>query len=449
VFVDEAKIHLRAGDGGAGVAAFRRIRGRPRGKPEGGSGGRGGDVVFLADSGVATLLGYKRRPHRKADSGTHGSGDLRHGRGGEDLILKVPVGTVVRDEAGTMLADLARPGQQLIVLEGGRGGKGNAALVSPAHVAPSFAEQGEYGREAWVTLELKLLADAAIIGLPNSGKSTLISRVSAARPKIADYPFTTLEPNLGVVSLGDREIVVADIPGLIEGAADGKGLGHAFLRHAERARALLVLLDPSPLQEEDVATQLQILRRELRRHSPDLAARPIVVAVSKADLPGASEAAADLELEHGDHIHVLSAVTGTGVDAVMYAVAAAVDLADREAPEREGFILHRPVPPGFEVGRDDDMWVGPPEPSPVTRCASVTSSSSSRTRRCRRRTSEKTVCCGPPGRGESGLVEPDRKRRPRREGNRDGRRSNRRTQIIGNPGRAGDLRGGRCGPSIP
>jgi len=357
VFVDEAKIQVRAGDGGAGVASFRRTRGRPRGKPEGGSGGRGGSVVVVADAGIATLLGYKRNPHRKAAAGTHGSGDLRHGRNGEDLILEVPVGTVVRDESGTTLADLARAGQQFTLLEGGRGGKGNAALVSPAHVAPSFAEQGEYGPEVWITLELKLLADAAIIGLPNAGKSTLISRVSAARPKIADYPFTTIEPNLGVVSLDGREFVVADIPGLIEGAADGKGLGHAFLRHAERARALLILLDPSPLQEQDIATQLHILRRELDRHSPDLAARPVVVAVSKADLPGADEEAAGLESRLDERVYLFSAVTGAGVDAVMHAVADAVDLADREAPEREGFILHRPVPPGFEVGREDDMWV--------------------------------------------------------------------------------------------
>ncbi|MBU1493861.1 MAG: GTPase ObgE [Actinobacteria bacterium] len=357
MFVDEAKIHVRAGDGGAGVASFRRLRGKPRGKPEGGSGGRGGNVVLLADAAVATLLGYKRRPHRKAASGTHGSGDLRHGRDGEDLILRVPVGTVVRDEAGTMLADLARPGQQIVVLEGGRGGKGNAALVSPARIAPSFAEQGEYGHEAWVTLELKLLADAAIIGFPNAGKSTLIARVSAARPKIADYPFTTLEPHLGVVSMDDREFVIADIPGLIEGAADGKGLGHAFLRHAERARALLILLDPSPLQEDDPATQLQILRRELQRHSPDLAARPTVVAVSKADLPGAAEAASGLEQDLGDRILLFSAVTGAGVNAVMYAVAEAVDLAERDAPDREGFILHRPVPPGFEIVREEGMWV--------------------------------------------------------------------------------------------
>lgn len=357
MFVDEAKIHVRAGDGGAGVASFRRLRGKPRGKPEGGSGGRGGDVIVRADPAVATLLDYKRRPHRKAGSGTHGSGDLRHGKRGDDLVLAVPVGTVIRDEQGTMLADLARPGQEITLLDGGKGGKGNAALVGPDRVAPTFAEQGEYGAEAWVTLELKLVADAAIIGLPNAGKSTLISRVSAARPKIADYPFTTLEPNLGVVALGGREFVVADIPGLIEGAAEGKGLGHAFLRHAERARALLILADPSPLQEETVVAQVRILRDELRRHSPALAARPTVVAVSKGDLPGADEAAATLRERLDERVLLFSAVTGAGVDTLMHALADAVDLAERDAPEREGFILHRPVPPGFAVAREGEVWV--------------------------------------------------------------------------------------------
>jgi GTP-binding protein len=353
VFVDEARIHARAGDGGAGVVSFKRTRGKPRGKPEGGNGGSGGDVIAEASPSVATLLDFKRKPHRRAGSGTHGSGDLRHGRGGEDLVIRVPVGTVVRDDAGTVIADLAGAGQQITLLEGGRGGRGNAAFVGRRHLAPSFAEQGEYGDEAWFSLELKLMADAAIIGFPNAGKSTLISRVSAARPKIADYPFTTLEPNLGVVVVADREFVLADIPGLIEGAADGKGLGHAFLRHAERARALLILLDPSPLQEMTVAEQHRVLLGELSRHSPELAARPKVVAVTKADLPDAEQGA----LEVGGEVHVISAVTGSGIDGVMHAVADAVDRAERAAPERAGYVLHRPVPPTFEIHREDDRWV--------------------------------------------------------------------------------------------
>ncbi len=274
MFVDRVHIEVKAGDGGAGVASFLRQKGRPRGKPTGGSGGRGGDVVLVADPDVASLLDYTRHPHWAAGSGTHGEGDLRHGRRGADRELPVPLGTVVRDPAGTVLADLVDPGQRVTVARGGRGGKGNAAFVGRAHRAPSYAEQGEYGEEAALTLELRLLADAALIGFPNAGKSTLISRLSAARPKVADYPFTTLEPHLGVVEIGDRQFVLADIPGLVEGAADGRGLGHEFLRHTERARVLVVLLDPTALQVEDVATQLGVLRNELARHSPELARRP-------------------------------------------------------------------------------------------------------------------------------------------------------------------------------
>jgi len=356
VFVDEVVVHLRAGDGGAGVVSFHRERGRPRGRPEGGSGGAGGDVVIEADPAVSTLLDHRRRPHRRAGSGTHGQGDLRHGRRGDDLVVGVPPGTLVRDAAGTLLADLARPGQRVTVLTGGRAGRGNAALAGPQHLAPDFAEQGEYGAEADFTLELKLVADAAIVGFPNAGKSTLIARVSAARPKIADYPFTTLEPNLGVVEIDDRQIVLADIPGLIEGASEGKGLGHRFLRHTERARALVVLLDPSPLQEHPVAEQLGILRDELARHDPALAARPQVVVVSKADLAEASAAVQALAAA-GIEAHSMSAVTGEGVDRVMYAVADAVGRSERDHPEGEGFVLYRPGPPGFEIHRDGERWV--------------------------------------------------------------------------------------------
>jgi GTP-binding protein len=313
-------------------------------------------VIIEADPAVSTLLDHRRRPHRRAGSGTHGQGDLRHGRRGDDLVVGVPPGTLVRDAAGTLLADLARPGQRVTVLTGGRAGRGNAALAGPQHLAPDFAEQGEYGAEADFTLELKLVADAAIIGFPNAGKSTLIARVSAARPKIADYPFTTLEPNLGVVEIDDRQFVLADIPGLIEGASEGKGLGHRFLRHTERARALVVLLDPSPLQENSVAEQLGILRDELARHDAALAARPQVVVVSKADLAEAATALESLVAAGVDAVS-MSAVTGEGVDRVMYAVADAVGRSEREQPEGEGFVLYRPGPPGFEIHRDGDRWV--------------------------------------------------------------------------------------------
>jgi GTP-binding protein len=357
MFVDEARVWVRAGDGGAGVASFHKERGKPRGRPEGGSGGAGGDVIVVADRREATLLDYRRHPHRRAGDGTHGQGGAQHGKRGSDLLLPVPLGTVVRDAAGTILADLTAPGARVVLLEGGRGGRGNAALAGPRHVAPTFAEQGEYGEEAEFVFELKLLADAAIIGFPNAGKSTLISRVSAARPKVADYPFTTLEPHLGVVEVDGRQFVLADIPGLVEGAASGRGLGHAFLRHAERARALLLLLDPSPLQEAPVTRQHGVLVDELQRHDPALAARPRLVAVSKADLPGAEEAAAALEAALGRTVFRVSAITGAGLPALLHAVADLVELAVREAPDRPGYLLHRPAPPGFAVHREGERWV--------------------------------------------------------------------------------------------
>lgn len=356
MFVDEVLVHLRAGDGGAGVAAFKRQKGKPRGRPEGGSGGKGGDIIVEANDRISTLLDFQRRPHRRAGNGTHASGDLQNGRAGEDLVLEVPPGTIVREVDGTVIADLAQPGQRVTVLEGGRGGKGNAALVSRAHVAPGFAEQGEYGETQDVVFELKLIADAALIGFPNAGKSTLISRVSAARPKIADYPFTTLEPNLGVVEVGDRRFVLADIPGLIEGAAEGKGLGHEFLRHAERARALVVLLDPSPLQERGCLEQLAILRGELAAHSEELAAREEIVVVSKADL-GDEGAVVERLRAIGVEPFVISSVTGYGLQPMLHAIADVVERAVRDAPEGEGFLLHRPVPVGFEIRREGEVWV--------------------------------------------------------------------------------------------
>ena len=357
MFVDRVRIRVKGGDGGAGVASFHRQKNRPRGKPNGGSGGHGGDVHVAADSSVATLLSYARQPHWSAESGTHGEGDFRHGRVGPDLTLGVPPGTLVRDENGTLLADLVEDGQRIRVVEGGRGGRGNAALVTPARRAPTYAEQGEYGSAAWITLELKLIADAALIGYPNAGKSTLISRVSAARPKIADYPFTTLEPNLGVVEVGDRQFVLADIPGLIEGAAEGKGLGHEFLRHTERARVLVVLLDPTSLQEDPVATQLDVLLHELEAHSPDLAARPRVVAVNKVDAAPDRESLEAWASAQSPEVQLVSAVTGEGISTLVHAVADAVGLAERESPDGEGFVLHRPLPPSFSVRRKGDEWL--------------------------------------------------------------------------------------------
>ncbi len=354
MFVDRTQVHARAGNGGAGVAAFVRARGRPQGKPVGGNGGDGGSIYFEADEHVGTLLSYRRRPHTKAQSGTHGTGDFQSGRNGEDLVLSVPPGTTIYDEEGTMVADLVEPGQRVMAIRGGRGGRGNAAFVSPRLKAPSICEQGEYGAEETFTLELKLMADAALVGFPNAGKSTFISRVSAAKPKIADYPFTTLEPNLGVVSVDDHEFVLADIPGLIEGAAEGKGLGHEFLRHVERAQVLVVLLDPAITATEPVASQRDILLRELGDFSPALLDRPRVVAITKADMAEAVDAARELDDEH---VHLISSVTGDGVRELLYEIAGKVDEAERARPEREGYVLHRPVRPQFEVSRTAGAWV--------------------------------------------------------------------------------------------
>ncbi|NNC73877.1 MAG: GTPase ObgE [Acidimicrobiia bacterium] len=350
VFVDRVRLTARGGAGGAGVASFRKQRGKPRGRPEGGSGGGGGDVILEASDSLSTLLHVARHPVQAAGDGTHGEGDLRHGARGADLMIPVPLGTVITDAAGTMLADLVESGQRITLASGGRGGRGNAAFVNERRRAPSFAEQGEFGTEAEVWLELKLVADAALIGFPNAGKSTLISAVSAARPKVADYPFTTLEPHLGMVEVNDRVFVLADIPGLIEGAAEGKGLGHEFLRHAERARVLVVLLDPSPLQEMSPLEQHRVLIGELEQHSPELADRPRLVAVNKADLAGASSPAPDGALS-------ISAITGDGTIDLMHAIADAVEGQRRDAPERPGFILHRPIPAAFSVESDGDTWV--------------------------------------------------------------------------------------------
>jgi GTP-binding protein len=350
VFVDRVRVSLRAGNGGAGVAAFARAKGRPKGKPTGGNGGAGGSVILRADRSVASLLRYQRNPHHAAGNGTHGEGDLRHGKDGQDLVLQVPLGTVVLNDSGTLVADLVDHRQEVVAVTGGRGGLGNAAFVGPAHRAPALAEQGEYGEEEWFTLEVKLLADAALIGFPNAGKSTFISRVSAAKPKIADYPFTTLEPNLGVVSFEGREFVLADIPGLIEGAAEGRGLGHEFLRHTERARVLVILLDPAETQMETPSRQLEVLRREIERYSPELAARPTLVVMSKADLPGATEMARSLEAMP------VSALTGAGVAEVLHAIADLIEEAERAAPARKGYVLQRPLGETFTVSREGEAW---------------------------------------------------------------------------------------------
>ena len=347
-FVDECNLNVRGGDGGAGAVSFRREAFVPKGGPDGGDGGNGGDVWLVADHNVASLLAFRDHPHRRAANGAHGSGKQRHGASGADLEVHVPEGTVVYDFDGNLLADLTRHGDRFLAARGGQGGKGNARFLSNRRRAPAFAEQGEVGEERWLRLELKLLADVAIIGFPNVGKSTLISRVSAAKPKIADYPFTTLEPNLGVVRMDDDfEMVLADIPGLIEGAAEGRGLGHRFLRHVERARVLLVLLDLAMLDGTSPDEQLEVLLRELGAYKPDLLERPRVVAGSRADI------AAPEVVDAFDGI-VISAVTGRGLPQLLGALAKEVRAAREAAVHDDGFVVHRPASEGVRVERVAD-----------------------------------------------------------------------------------------------
>lgn len=365
IFVDEAQLHLKAGNGGAGCVSFRREPFVPRGGPEGGNGGKGGDVWLVADRNVASLLGFRDHPHRAAEHGTHGKGKALHGRNGEDLVVPVPVGTIVKSlDTGEILADLATEGHRWCAANGGRGGRGNGSFLSNKRRAPAFAEQGEVGEEFWFDLELKLMADVALVGFPNAGKSTLISTVSAAKPKIAAYPFTTLEPHLGVVRIerfgtpldprGNFEFVMADIPGLIEGASEGKGLGFQFLRHVERARALLVLLDLSavdiggPTPQE----QLDVLLHELGNYKPELLERPRLVVGTKLDaVDGGQEFA---ELLDGCPEICVSAVAGLGVREMLHALAPLVAQARSEQPTPETFVVHKPEEEGVRILRNDD-----------------------------------------------------------------------------------------------
>ena len=390
-FVDECNLNVRAGDGGAGCVAFRREARVARGGPAGGDGGRGGDIWLVADRNVASLLSFRDHPHRRAGDGRHGSGNKRHGARGTDLEVPVPVGTVVRHhETGEPLADLCGHGDRWLAARAGEGGRGNARFLTNRRRAPAFAEQGERGEGRWLRLELKLLADAAIVGLPNVGKSTFISRVSAAKPKIADYPFTTLEPNLGVVRTDDTEMVLADVPGLVSGASEGRGLGHRFLRHIERARVLLIMLDLAPGAAPPPAEQQTVLLTELERYRPDLLDRPRLVVGSRADLvPGVGReelqaaetgSASGCEARRADETSGgsgggarrvdettggggfgglrVSSVTGMGVPEVTGELARMVTAARAAEPAAAGAVVHRPEVKEIGVSRGDDgSWV--------------------------------------------------------------------------------------------
>ena len=343
-FVDEAQLNIRGGDGGAGCISFRRESHTPKGGPDGGDGGSGGDIWLQADRNVASLLSFRDHPHRRAPSGTHGSGNQRHGAAGADLTVYVPEGTTVRThDSGDVFADLINHGDRWLAARGGRGGRGNTRFLSNARRAPTFAEQGEYGEERWVELELRLMADAALVGFPNSGKSTLIASVSAAKPKIANYPFTTLVPNLGVVRFQDHEFVLADIPGLIEGAAEGRGLGHRFLRHVERTRVLVVLLDLAPMDGRTPEDQERILLDELGRYRPELLTRPRITIGTKSDV-------AVFETEYP----AISAVTHRGLDEFVGQLGTLIDGAREEEPVSDSYVVYRPDEEGFSVTRDSD-----------------------------------------------------------------------------------------------
>lgn len=317
-FIDEARVYVKAGDGGRGCVSFRREKYVPKGGPDGGNGGRGGDVIFLADNRLASLLDFRYKREYEAERGQHGMGSLCSGKNGEDLVIKVPVGTVIKElETGELLADLTADGQEYVCCKGGRGGKGNAHFATSTHQTPRFAQPGEPGTESHLQLELKLLADVGIIGFPNVGKSTLISHISAAKPKVADYPFTTLIPNLGIVKFGDfGGYVVADIPGLIEGAHEGKGLGIKFLRHIERTKIFIHIIDISPFTERDPLHDFEIVNNELKSFNPELALRPQVVALNKVDITEAKERVPELLKffkDLGIKVFMISAATGEGL----------------------------------------------------------------------------------------------------------------------------------------
>ena len=331
-FTDLSHINVRGGDGGAGCMSFRREAFVPKGGPDGGDGGRGGNVIIETDPQLSSLVDYRYKHHFRAEKGTHGQGARRHGKDGEDLVLRVPLGTVVREldpQTQTPLyeiADLTQPGERVIVAPGGIGGRGNIHFVTSVRRAPAFAEKGEPALEHWIELEMKLMADAALVGMPSVGKSSIIARISAARPKIADYPFTTLIPNLGVArAKSGRSFVAADVPGLIEGASEGHGLGHEFLRHIERTALIMHVVDVTGGYEgRDVIDDYHTINAELAAYATDLAVRPQVVVANKCDMPGTEEAVERLRAvaeADGRPFFAVSAVTGDGLDALVSAVA--------------------------------------------------------------------------------------------------------------------------------
>jgi GTPase len=360
-FADEATVFVRGGKGGDGAVSFRREPYTPRGGPNGGDGGKGGGVVLEVSPSVRDLSWFADHPHQRATSGEPGSGNNRRGGNGHDLVLRVPDGTVVHDERG-LVADLVGEGARAVVARGGRGGRGNAGLAGPKNRVPRTAEAGEPGEEHRLVLELRLVADVGLVGLPNAGKSTLLSKLTAATPKIANYPFTTLAPNLGVAEAGER-FVVADVPGLVEGASEGRGLGHRFLRHVTRCRALALVVDAS---SEDPAEDVRTVRAELVAYDPTMAERPSIVVLTKSDLASDTDSRREELSEFGDVV-VVSGVTGEGVSELAERLDALAREAADTAPPRESYVVLRPGRERFVVrkegerfrvvGRDVERWV--------------------------------------------------------------------------------------------
>lgn len=372
MFVDKAKIYVKGGDGGDGLVAFRREKYVPEGGPAGGDGGKGGDVIFRVDEGLRTLMDFRYQRHFKAQRGEKGRNKSQHGANAESMIVRVPPGTVViDDDSQEVIADLTRHGQQIVVARGGRGGRGNIRFATPSNPAPELAEHGEEGQERWVVLELKVMADVGLVGFPSVGKSTLLSVVSAAKPKIGAYHFTTITPNLGVVEVGDgRGFVMADLPGLIEGAHEGVGLGHEFLRHVERTRLIVHVVDMAGSEGRDPFDDWQKINDELRQYNADLEKRPQIVAANKMDMPEAAEYLERFREEvakvRGDlEIMPISSLTRQGIQELLYRVS---DLLDQipEAPaieevtelaERKIFKLDKTEDESFTIRRENETFV--------------------------------------------------------------------------------------------
>ncbi len=362
MFLDRVKIWVQAGAGGDGAATFRQEAHVPRGGPDGGDGGRGGSIVLRVHAGQTTLRDFRFRHHFKAKPGGIGTGSRRHGKAGSDLVLEIPPGTaILDDDTDELLADLVAVGQEVTIAKGGRGGLGNTHFKTSTHQAPKHAQKGEPGVERWLRLELRLIADIGLVGLPNAGKSTLLAALTAATPKIADYPFTTLEPNLGVMAFGDddeRRPTIADVPGLIEGASDGAGLGHAFLRHVERTRILVHVVDGAG---RDAEWAHGVIRDELHAHDPALLDKPMLIAFNKLDVPAARDAWPDfVRAREAEGLHVvgIAAATGEGIDAFRARIAVMLPSLEElaEPPDPSGVVVHRidAMGDGFLVERDSD-----------------------------------------------------------------------------------------------